>query len=295
MILQNIYEAIGKTPLVQLEKHLYAKIEFKNPTGSVKDRTALFMLKQAEKTGVLQPGGTIIEPTSGNTGVALCALAVQMGYQAIICMPDTMSKERIQMMKAFGARVVLTDGIKGMQGSIEEANRLHKSIPNSFIPSQFENPSNVCAHYETTGPEIYADLPIVDIFVAGIGTGGTITGVGRYLKEKNKCKIVGVEPSASPFLTKKEKGPHKIQGIGAGFQPEIYDVSVVDEVFAVSNEDAYEGARTIMKKYGIFAGISSGAAYHAALLLQEKHPDKNIVVLFPDGLDRYLSTDLLKE
>ncbi len=295
MLVEKLYETIGNTPLVKLEENLYAKIEGKNPTGSIKDRVAYEMILQAEKDGLLKKGGTIIEPTSGNTGIGLCAIAVQRGYRAIICMPSNMSKERIKLMEALGATVVLTPKEFGMQGSIDMAKDMHLEIKNSFIPSQFENKANVSAHFKTTGPEIYADLKDVDVIVCGIGTGGTITGVSKFLKMKKEVYTVGVEPASSPFLTKNEKGPHLIQGIGAGFKPDILDIDLIDEIITITNEEAIMGAKQIMKKYGIFAGISSGAAYQAALKMKEKKPDKKIVVVFPDGCEKYMSTALFED
>lgn len=294
-MVKHWYETIGNTPLVELKPHLYAKIESSNPTGSVKDRAAYQMILEAEQANLLLPGGTIIEPTSGNTGIALCSIAVQRGYKAIICMPDTMSPERIKLMKAFGAQVVLTDGAKGMAESIKRAKELHEQIPNSFIPSQFDNFANERAHYFTTGPELVRDLPKIDYFIAGIGTGGTISGVGKYLKERMSCKVIGVEPLMSPFLSCQKKGKHLIQGIGAGFKPAILNENIIDLIETVSDEDAYDSTRKIMKSYGIFAGISSGAAYYVAEKIHEKFPDQNVVVLFPDGFDRYLSTSLIEE
>ena len=301
-------ELIGKTPLVALlraeekfalKAKLFAKAEYFNPTGSVKDRAAKGMLDEAERTGALKKGGTVIEPTSGNTGIGLAFLCLLRGYKAIIVMPDSMSVERQQLMKAYGAEVVLTDGKKGMKGAIEKAEQLAKEIPDSFIPDQFKNPANAEIHYRTTGKEIYEDLEgEVDIFVAGVGTGGTITGVGRYLKEKNPCvKIVGVEPQSSPVLSKSEAGVHKIQGIGAGFVPAVLDQSVLDEVIAVSDSEAFTGAKELATTEGLFVGISSGAAYCAARALAAKRENegKKIVVLLPDGGSRYLSTLTEKE
>ena len=295
MILEKMYEGIGNTPLVKLNENLYAKVEGKNPSGSIKDRVALEMILQAEKEGLLKEGSTIIEPTSGNTGIGLCAVAVQRGYNAIICMPNNMSKERIKLMEALGATVVLTPKELGMQGSIDMAKDMSLEIKDSFIPSQFDNKANVSAHFKTTGPEIYKDLSDVDVLVCGIGTGGTITGVSKYLKMKKDVYVVGVEPLSSPFLTKHEKGPHKIEGIGAGFMPQILDMDYVDEVITVSDEDAITYGKEIMKKYGIFAGISSGAAYKAALDVQKRMENKKIVVIFPDGCEKYMSTKLFED
>jgi len=295
-------ELIGNTPLVALSKteekfgleaKLFAKVEYFNPTGSVKDRAAKGMLDEAERTGKIQKGGTVIEPTSGNTGIGLAFLCSLRGYKAVIVMPDSMSVERIQLMKAYGAEVVLTEGKKGMKGAIEKAEELQKQIPNSFIPDQFSNPANAEIHYRTTGREIFEDLAgKVDVFVAGIGTGGTITGTGRYLKEKNpKIKIVGVEPKFSPVLTEGKSGSHAIQGIGAGFVPAVLDRGVLDEVLVVSNEEAFAGAKELAQIEGLFVGISSGAAYAVAKKLAERKENqgKNIVVLLPDGGSRYLS------
>lgn len=295
MLVKKLYEAIGNTPLVEIEDNLYAKIEGKNPTGSIKDRVALEMILAAEREGLLLPGGTIIEPTSGNTGIGLCSVAIQRGYKSIICMPNNMSKERIKLMEALGADVVLTPSEFGMQGSIDMANDMKLEIENSYIPAQFDNKANVSAHFKTTGPEIFNDLPNVDVLVCGIGTGGTITGISKYLKMKKEIYTVGVEPLSSAFLTQNKKGPHEIQGIGAGFKPSILDTDYIDEILAISNDDAIDGAKAIMKKYGIPAGISSGAAYMAALQIKEKMPDKKIVVIFPDGCEKYMSTRLFED
>jgi len=295
MLIDNLYEAIGNTPLVRLEENLYAKVEGKNPSGSIKDRVALEMILAAEREGLLRPGGTIIEPTSGNTGIGLCSIAVQRGYKAIIVMPNNMSKERIKLMEALGAAVILTPKEFGMQGAIDMANDMKLEIENSWIPDQFNNKANVTAHFKNTGPEIFKDLPEVDILVSGIGTGGTITGISKCLKMKRDVYTVGVEPAGSPFLTKHEKGAHGIQGIGAGFKPSILDMDLVDDVIAVSDEDAINAAKLIMRKYGILAGISSGAAYHAALKLHNENPDKKIVVIFPDGCEKYMSTSLFED
>lgn len=289
------YEAIGNTPLVELEENLYAKVEGKNPTGSIKDRAALEIILAAEAEGKLLPGGTIIEPTSGNMGIALCAIAVQRGYSAIICMPNNMSRERVKLMEALGASVVLTPKEFGMQGSIDMAKDMSLEIKNSFIPSQFENKANVTAHFKTTGPEIYKDLPEVDCVVCGIGTGGTITGISKYLKMKKEIISIGVEPASSPILTQNKKGQHKIQGIGAGFKPSILDTDYIDEIVTVEDNEAILSAKSIMKKYGIFVGISSGAAYAAALKVKQKYPDKKIVVILPDGCEKYMSTELFED
>lgn len=301
-------QLIGKTPLLELSNieremnlkaRIIAKLEYLNPAGSVKDRVARAMLDEAEKSGRLKKNSVIIEPTSGNTGIGLASVAAARGYRLIIVMPDTMSVERRQIMKAYGAELVLSEGAKGMSGAIEKAEELAKEIPDSFIAGQFVNPANPKAHYDTTGPEIFGDTDgRVDIFVAGVGTGGTLTGTGRYLKEKKAdVKIVAVEPDISPVLSKGTAGPHKIQGIGAGFVPEVLDTGIYDEVIAVSGEDAFAAARLIGKKEGILVGISSGAAAHAAISLAERPENrgKNIVVLLPDTGDRYLSSGLFEE
>lgn len=307
-IYKSIEEMIGGTPLLQLgnygKKHglganLLAKVEAMNPGGSAKDRVAKRMVEDAERAGILREGATIIEPTSGNTGIGLAVMAAARGYRAIIVMPDTMSMERRLLMTAFGAELVLTEGQKGMAGAIERAEELAKEIPDSFIPGQFDNPSNPAAHYDSTGPEIYEDTDgKVDIFVAGIGTGGTITGVGRYLKEKNPAvKIVGVEPASSPLLTKGTAGPHGLQGIGANFVPSILDRSVTDEIMTVTDEEAYETGRELARTEGLLAGISAGAAAFAAAELAKRpeNAGKNIVVLLPDTGDRYLSTEMFRK
>lgn len=304
-IYKSIEELIGRTPLLELsnlEKKLelnatlLAKVEALNPGGSAKDRVAKRMVEDAEKAGILKAGATIIEPTSGNTGIGLAVMAAARGYRAIIVMPDSMSMERRLLMTAFGAELVLTEGAKGMTGAIEKAEELAKEIPNSFIPGQFDNPSNPAAHYETTGPEIWEDTEgKVDIFVAGIGTGGTITGTGRYLKEQNpNVKIIGVEPASSPLLTKGEAGPHGLQGIGANFVPSILDTEIYDEVITVTEEEAYEAGRSIARTEGLLVGISAGAALHAAAEVAKRpeNAGKNIVVLLPDTGDRYLSTPM---
>lgn len=298
-------QLIGNTPLVeltQIEKELglkaklIAKLELFNPAGSVKDRVALAMINDAEKRGVLSKESVIIEPTSGNTGIGLASVAAARGYKLIIVMPDSMSVERRQIMKAYGAQLVLSPGAKGMPGAIELANQLAASTPNSFIAGQFVNPANVMAHYTTTGPEIYSATDgKVDIFVAGVGTGGTITGTGKYLKEQNsKIKVVAVEPATSPVLSKGVKGPHGIQGIGAGFVPVILDTGIYDEIIPVKDEDAFTYGRIMGKKEGVLVGISSGAALAAAVELarREENAGKQIVVLMPDTGDRYLSTKL---
>lgn len=298
-------QLIGNTPLVELthiekefdlKARLIAKLELFNPAGSVKDRVALAMINDAEKRGVLNKDSVIIEPTSGNTGIGLASVAAARGYKLIIVMPDSMSVERRQIMKSYGAQLVLSPGAKGMPGAIELANQLAASTPNSFIAGQFVNPANVMAHYTTTGPEIYfATDGKVDIFVAGVGTGGTITGTGKYLKEQNsKIKVVAVEPATSPVLSKGVKGPHGIQGIGAGFVPDILDTGIYDEIIPVKDEDAFTYGRLMGKREGVLVGISSGAALAAAVELakREENAGKQIVVLMPDTGDRYLSTKL---
>lgn len=300
-------QLIGKTPLLELKNvekelglkaRLVAKLEYFNPAGSVKDRVAKEMLDDAEKKGILTKDAVIIEPTSGNTGIGLAAVAAARGYRIIIVMPETMSVERRQLMKAYGAELVLTEGSKGMSGAIAKAEELAKEIPGSFVAGQFVNPANPKAHYETTGPEIYEDTEReVDIFVAGVGTGGTITGVGRYLKEhKPGVKVVAVEPKSSAVLSTGVAGAHKIQGIGAGFVPEVLDTKIYDEVIAVEDERAFETSRLIGQKEGVLVGISSGAAAYAAITLAKRaeNEGKTIVVLLPDTGDRYLSTDLFQ-
>lgn len=307
-IYKSVDELVGNTPLLepcllQKELNLYArlflKLEYFNPAGSVKDRAAKQMILDAEQNGVLKQGGTIIEATSGNTGIGLAAVAAAKGYKVIIVMPDTMSVERRTLMKAYGASLVLTDGKKGMTGAIEKAEALKKEIDGAIIMGQFENPSNAKAHYNTTGPEIYADTDgEIDIFVAGVGTGGTITGVGKYLKEQNKeIKIVAVEPSKSAVLSGETAGAHGIQGIGAGFVPKVLDTSIIDEIIKVDEQDAYATARLLGAKEGVFVGISSGAALFAAIEIakREENKDKKIAVLLSDTGDRYLSTDMFKE
>ena len=300
-------ELIGNTPLLELtrierEEHLSArvlsKVEAFNPAGSAKDRIAKAMIDDAEASGKLKPGSVIIEPTSGNTGIGLASVAAARGYRIIIVMPDTMSMERRQLMTAYGAELVLSEGAKGMTGAIARAEELAREIPNSFIPGQFVNPANPAAHRATTGPEIWADTDgQVDIFVAGVGTGGTLTGVGRYLKEQNReIQVVAVEPKDSPVLSEGRGGPHMLQGIGAGFVPQVLDTRVYDEVFPVSSEDAFSTGRLIGRKEGILVGISSGAAAYAAIQLAKRpeNKGKTIVVLLPDTGDRYLSTPLFK-
>lgn len=304
-IFKNISELVGNTPLLEVSNYakekgcnaiLLCKLEGKNPAGSAKDRVARQMIETAEKNGTLKKGATIIEPTSGNTGIGLAAIGVSKGYRVILTMPDTMSVERIKLIRAFGAEVILTDGKKGMNGAIERAKELLLEIPDSILAGQFTNPENPTAHYLTTGPEIWNDTDgKIDIFVAGVGTGGTITGVGKYLKEKNPdIKVVAVEPVDSPYLSEGRAGAHKLQGIGAGFVPEILDTEIYDEIIPVHHENAYDASRTLAKSEGILVGISSGAALHAATLLSKRQENegKIIVVLLPDMGDRYLSTEL---
>lgn len=300
-------DLIGNTPLLQLARYakhqqigaeLLAKLEYFNPAGSVKDRAALSMITAAEKQGLLQPGSVIIEPTSGNTGIALAALGPARGYRVILTMPDTMSRERQQLLQSYGAKLVLTDGAQGMQGAIAKARELAAQTPHSFIPNQFENPANPAAHYRTTGPEIWQDTAgEIDVFVAAVGTGGTLSGTGKYLKEQNPAiRIVAVEPSGSPVLSGGKPGPHKLQGIGAGFIPKTLDTQIYDEIICVSDPDAFETARQVAKTEGLLVGISSGAALWAATQLAALpiYNGKKIVVLFPDGGERYLSTPLFK-
>ena len=307
-VYDSILDLVGKTPLVELKRieekeglqaKLIAKVESFNPAGSVKDRIAKAMIEDAEAKGLLKEGSVIIEPTSGNTGIGLAAAATVKGYRMILTMPETMSVERRNIVKAYGAEVVLTDGTKGMKGAIEKADELAKEIPNSFIAGQFVNPANPATHKKTTGPEIWEDTDgEVDIFVAGVGTGGTITGTGEYLKEKKpEVKIVAVEPASSPVLSEGVSGPHKIQGIGAGFVPETLNTSIYDEIIKVENEDAFETSRKLTKNEGILTGISSGAALYAAILLAKRpeNKGKTIVALLPDSGDRYYSTALFTE
>lgn len=300
--MNSVEKLIGNTPLVQLKKlqekyalkgKIFAKLEWYNPAGSIKDRVAKAIVDDAEKSGKLQQGGTVIEATSGNTGIGLALVAAARGYKAVIVMPDSMSVERQKLIKAYGAEVVLTDGALGMQGAVEKAEELQKQTPNSIIAGQFENPANAEAHYQTTGREIHAQtVGKTDIFVAGVGTGGTITGVGRYLKEQNpKTRVVAVEPQNSPLLSKGYAGKHAIQGIGANFVPAVLDKEIYDEVIAISDDDAFRLAREVSEIEGLFVGISSGAALAAAIELasREENTGKNIVVIFPDGGSRYLS------
>lgn len=307
-IYKSAAELIGNTPLLELsniekkenlEATILAKVEYFNPAGSVKDRIAKEMIEDAENRGVLKPGATIIEPTSGNTGIGLAAVAASKGYRIILTMPETMSVERRNLLKAYGAELVLTDGAKGMKGAIAKAEELAQQIEGGFIPSQFTNSANPTAHFNTTGPEIWEDTDgKVDIFVAGVGTGGTVSGVGKYLKSKNpNVKVVAVEPAGSPVLSKGVAGPHKIQGIGAGFVPETLDTKIYDEIIAVENEDAFATGRTLARKEGLLVGISSGAAVYAATQLAKRpeNKGKNIVVLLPDTGDRYLSTPMFAE
>lgn len=310
--MSNIYtsadQLVGNTPLLELTRieketganaRILAKIEYFNPTGSVKDRIAKAMIDEAEASGKLKPGSTIIEPTSGNTGIGLASIAAARGYRIIITMPETMSVERRQLMKSYGAEIVLTDGSKGTKGAIDKAKELAEEIPDSFVPGQFGNPANPMIHYSTTGLEIWKDTDgKVDIFVSGVGTGGTITGVGKYLKEKNpEVKIVAVEPKDSPVLSEGRSGPHKIQGIGAGFVPDVLDTAIYDEIIPVSNEDAFAYGRLIGHTEGILVGISSGAALYAAIELSKRpeNAGKTIVAIFPDTGDRYLSTPLFSK
>ncbi len=308
-IVKNVTELIGNTPLMEISRYsenagaksatILAKLEYLNPAGSVKDRVGLAMIEDAENKGLLKPGATIIEPTSGNTGIGMASAAVAKGYKAILTLPDTMSVERRNLLAAYGAQIVLTEGAKGMKGAIAKAEELRDSIPGAVILGQFTNPANADIHKKTTGPEIWDQTDgTIDIFVAGVGTGGTITGVGEYLKSKNPdIKVVAVEPASSPYLSKGEAGPHAIQGIGAGFVPEILNTDIYDEIITIENEDAYTEGRRFAATEGILVGISSGAALKAAALLAQRpeNAGKNIVVLLPDSGDRYLSTPLFSK
>lgn len=298
---ENIIETIGNTPLVKVNKlsnskNLYAKVEIFNPAGSVKDRIALAMIENAEQEGLINKDTTIIEPTSGNTGIGLALISAIKGYKIILTMPETMSLERRKLLSAYGAELVLTEGAKGMKGAIEKAEELHKEIQNSFIPQQFKNPANPEKHYNTTAREIWKDTEgKIDIFVAGVGTGGTVSGVGKYLKEQNPdIQVVAVEPDSSPVLSKGVAGTHKIQGIGAGFVPDTFDRSVVDKIITVTNEDAIETARKSAKQEGMLIGISSGASLFTATNLANENPDKTVVALLPDTGERYLSSVLFE-
>ncbi len=307
-VYNSITELVGRTPIIKLngiEKkealdfNLFAKVESFNPAGSAKDRVGLAMIRDAEKKGLLKKGGTIIEPTSGNTGIGLVMAADALGYKVILTMPETMSVERRNLLKAYGAQLVLTEGAKGMQGAVDKAEELHEEIAGSIIAGQFYNPANPQIHYETTGPEIYEDTDgNVDIFVAGIGTGGTLSGVGRYLKEKNpNVKIIGVEPASSPLISQGKSGPHGLQGIGANFIPENLDREIYDEIVTVSNEEAYAAGRNIARTEGILVGISAGAALHAAITVGKRaeNAGKNVVAFLPDTGERYLSTPMFAE
>lgn len=307
MLFNNIAEMIGKTPLLEANNfssvyadgaYLLCKLECFNPAGSAKDRVALSMLDDAEERGLIKKGATVIEPTSGNTGIGLAALCARRGYRLILTMPDSMSAERRALLAAYGAEIVLTEGVLGMQGAVAKAKELAENIENSFIPSQFDNPANPSAHYTTTGPEIWEDANgQVDAFVAGVGTGGTLSGVGRYLKEKNpNCRIVAVEPETSPLLSKGYAGAHGLQGIGANFVPDNLDRSLITDIITVSNEDAYRASQTFATTEGLLVGITSGAALHAAAELAKQMPkDARIAVLLPDTGERYLSTPLFKK
>lgn len=306
-VYKGFTELIGKTPLVEVTniEHAYdlkakvlVKLEYRNPAGSVKDRAAFYMIKDAEERGILKQGSVIIEPTSGNTGIGLAAIAAAKGYRAILTMPDTMSVERRNILKAYGAEIVLTEGAKGMKGAIAKAEELAQEIAGAFIPAQFDNPANAQAHYETTGPEIWADTEgNIDIFVASVGTGGTITGTGKFLKEKNAAvRVVAVEPASSPVLSGGQPGAHKIQGIGAGFVPTVLDTGIYDEIITVENDQAFAVSKELTKREGILTGISSGAALHAAVELAKRpeNAGKTIVALLPDSGDRYYSTPLFQ-
>ena len=307
-IAQKVTELIGNTPLLRLTRwekkfdlaaKVVAKLEYFNPSGSAKDRAALSMIEDAEARGLLKPGSVIVEPTSGNTGIALAAIAAAKGYRAICVMPDTMSVERRALIAAYGAEIVLTPGAKGMKGTLEKTEELQKTLPNVFVPGQFDNPANPAAHERTTGPEIWRDTDgKVDAFIAGVGTGGTLTGVGEYLKEQNPdIKIVAVEPATSPVLSEGKGGPHKIQGIGAGFVPDVLNTKVYDEIIPIENDDAFAGGKLLAKHEGVLVGISSGAALQAAIQLAKRpeNKGKTIVALLPDNGDRYYSTPLFAE
>lgn len=302
----NVCDLIGHTPLLELrniekienlKSKIFAKIEYLNPTGSIKDRTAYSLIAEAEKKGLLKKDSVIIEPTSGNTGIGLAAIGISKGYKVIIVLPENFSIERRKMIKAYGAEIALSKAEEGMKGAVDLANKLAKEYPNSFIPSQFDNPDNPLIHYTSTGPEIYEDTDgNIDYLVAGVGTGGTISGVGKYLKQQNKeIQIIAVEPASSPLLSKGETGPHAIQGIGPNFVPSILDRSVIDKIMSITNEDAINYAKYINKSEGILVGISSGAALKAAIDLAKKEENKNIVVILPDSGDRYLSTPLFED
>lgn len=308
MIYKSLSDLVGNTPILELSRYshaqglsfsIYAKLEYLNPAGSVKDRIARAMIEDAESKGLLKPGSVIIEPTSGNTGIGLAAIATSRGYRIILTMPETMSVERRALLKAYGAELVLTDGARGMKGAIEKAQELAAQTPNSFIPAQFDNPANPAAHRATTGPEIWNDTDgNIDIFVAGVGTGGTLTGVGEYLKSKNpNIKMVAVEPESSPVLSKGTAGPHKIQGIGAGFIPKVLNTKIYDEIIPISNEDAFANGKALAKTEGVLVGISSGAALAAAVQLAKRpeNKGKTILALLPDTGDRYLSTPLFSD
>ena len=294
MINNNVLDMIGNTPMIKLNNignsNLYVKLEKYNPAGSIKDRAVYYMVENLEKNGILKKGDVLVEATSGNTGIALSMIGSLKGYKVIIVMPETMSVERRTLMKAYGAKLILTDGSLGMKGSIEMMNKLLSENTNYISLKQFENEYNPLAHYETTGVEIYNQVKDIDIFVCGVGTGGTISGVGKYLKEQNpNIKVVAVEPEGSPVISKNKKGSHKIQGIGAGFIPKNYNKNVVDEVITITDEESYEGVRIMAQKEGILVGISSGANIYAALKLCEMYPDKKIVTVAPDGIDKYMS------
>ena len=297
MINNNVLDMIGNTPMIKLNNignsNLYVKLEKYNPAGSIKDRAVYYMVENLEKNGILKKGDVLVEATSGNTGIALSMIGSLKGYKVIIVMPETMSVERRTLMKAYGAELILTDGSLGMKGSIEKMNKLLSENTNYISLKQFENEYNPLAHYETTGVEIYNQVKDIDIFVCGVGTGGTISGVGKYLKEQNpNIKVVAVEPEGSPVISKNKKGSHKIQGIGAGFIPKNYNKNVVDEVMTITDEESYEGVRIMAQKEGILVGISSGANVYAALKLCEMYPDKKIVTVAPDGIDKYMSMEI---